>query len=238
MMDDDEPTAIDASSLWRGMPEALARENIGLAPLRNLSTRGRTSLALAGLGAAAIVVWLAFGRADWAVLPRYEFWLLWLPRALLAGYCARLLLWPAHQRAPAPWLQPSVLLAAVALCLAPSLLPELHREHPASLGGAGSDLPTAALSCTAIGVLLGGLCLGWVALFRQEPRTLGALPPSAWALLVIGQSALSALHCPLTAPIHLALGHGSLCLPVLGLVAALQCSRLGRSRARARESGQ
>jgi hypothetical protein len=204
------------------MPEALARESRGVARLRNLSTAWRTALALAGLAALALVVWVAWGRVDRPALPRAEFWLRWLPGALLALYCARSLLWPAYRRGPAAWLPPALLLASVALSLAPALLPELHRNHPASLGGAGSDLVPHALACSGLGLLFGTACLAWVALFLQGPRGLGALPPSAWALFVVGQSGLSALHCPLTAPIHLALGHGSLGVLVLGVVWALR----------------
>jgi hypothetical protein len=47
---------------------------------------------------------------------------------------------------------------------------------------------------------------------------------------VIGQSALAALHCPLTAPIHLAVGHGSLGLLVLAGGAALLSWRRARHR--------
>lgn len=226
-MTDDEHSAVDASALWRGMPEALARESRGVARLRNLSTAWRTSLASAGLGVLAMVVWIAFGRADQPSLPPYEFWVRLLPAALLTACCARSLLWPEHRRAPAAWLQPTLLLASLALALGPALLPELPRDHPTSLGGAGHDLMPRALGCTAVGILFGVACLGWVALFLQGPRRLAALPPSAGALFVVGQSALCALHCPLTAPVHIALGHGALCSAFLGLVWALQFLRGG-----------
>lgn len=236
-MTDEDHSGVDASALWRGMPEALARESSGVARLRNLSTAWRTSLALAGLGALALLVWTALGRADRLSLPRYEFWVRWLPAALLAAGCARSLLWPAHRRAAATWLQPLLLLASVALSMTPALLPELHGNHPVSLGGVGNELIPRALTCTAVGVLFGAACLGWVALFLQGPRTLGALPPSAWALFMIGQSALCTLHCPLTAPIHIALGHGALCASLLGVVWAFWALRCRERSRNHRSSG-
>ena len=102
MSDEHDFPDVDASSLWCGMPEALAREGRGAARLRNLSTVWRTCLALAGLAVLASIVWIAFGRVDGQVLPRAAFWLRWLPGALLSLYCARSLLWPSHRRAPAP----------------------------------------------------------------------------------------------------------------------------------------
>jgi hypothetical protein len=42
---------------------------------------------------------------------------------------------------------------------------------------------------------------------------------------VLGQSTLSALHCPITAPIHLALGHGSTGVLILAVVWTLQSAR-------------
>lgn len=232
MSEDHDVSDVDAGSLWRGMPEAIAREGRGIARLRNLSTAWRTRLALLGLGTLALGVWIAFGRVDWPVVPRAAFLLRWLPGALLATCSAGVLLWPDHRRAPGPWLGSGLLLASVALSLTPALLPELHRNHPASLVGAGDDLVPRALACIGIALLSGTACLAWVALFLQGPRRLGALPSSAWALFVIGQSALSSLHCPITAPSHLALGHGALGLLVLVVIGSLRHSQLNVSSVR------
>jgi hypothetical protein len=214
------PVPVDARALWRNMPGALEREARGLAPLRNLSTGWRRFGALLGLVALGVLVWGWVGRIDRAVLPYGAFLLRWLPGAGLMVSCAELVLRPPYRRALPGGVSVALLVAAVIAGAAPALLPELHRAHSASVLGGGSDLALRAAACFGVGLLLGVACLAWVALFLQGSRRLGELPLGAWALFVAGQSALLSLHCPLTAPLHLAWGHASVGIVVAAAVGA------------------
>jgi hypothetical protein len=219
------PVPADARALWQNMPEALARESRGLAPLRNLSTTWRRFGALLGVVALGVLVWGWVGRIDRAVLPWGAFYVRWLPGAGLAVLCAELVLRPPYRRALPGEAAVALLVAAVIAGAAPALLPELHRAHSASVLGVESDLAPRAAACFGAGLLLGVACLGWVALFLQGSRRLGELPLGAWALFVASQSSLLSLHCPLTAPLHLAWGHASVGIVVAAGVGAWRAAR-------------
>jgi hypothetical protein len=214
------PVPVDARALWRNMPEALEREARGLALLRNLSTAWRRFAALLGLVALGVLVWGWIGRIDRTVLPWGTFFVRWLPGAGLTVSCAALVLRPPYRRALPGGVCVALLVAAVIAGAAPALLPELHHAHAASVLGGEGDLALRGAACFGIGLLLGAACLAWVALFLQGSRRLGELPLGAWALFVAGQSSLLSLHCPLTAPLHLAWGHASVGIVVAAAVGA------------------
>jgi hypothetical protein len=214
------PVSVDARALWLNMPEALGREARGFARLRNLSTPWRRFGALVGLVALGVLVWVWVGRIDRTVLPWGAFFVRWLPEAGLTVACAALVLRPPYRRALPGRVAVALLVLAVMAGAAPALLPELHRSHSVSLFGVESDLAPRAAACFGVGLLLGGACLAWVALFLQGSRRLGELPLVAWALFVAGQSSLLSLHCPLTAPLHLAWGHASVGIVVAAAVGA------------------
>lgn len=182
---------------------------------RRWSTPGRmAAVAATALGAFALVV---------AWVPRSDLWegdaglvsVLAVFGALLAlGVGVRL--WPLHRR-PLPHLTVGVaattLIAPVFLALSPAG------------AGAGDGFWSMALACFVFGSVLGAAVL--VALEVVDRRS--SVPVvqrvlSAGALGLAGNVALH-LHCSITAPAHVLMGHG-----VLGLAWAVVLVALGTER--------
>lgn len=186
-----------------------------------------------GAGAAALVVGssLAKPRVDLALYPRAR---LLLELALLVAlilFAGGRWLRPLHRPAASPAVS-GVLVALAALAPALlALLPAAHTAHAMSVAGAGDDLLPRALACFAYGAVLGipvallGLGLG------RAQRAGAAALLAVLAGALAGVAALQ-LHCPITHPAHLVLGHATI-PAALGL-----CFGLGlRLRRRGPRSG-
>ena len=206
------------AALFGRLGAALRTEDAGrAAALRSLPTSRR--LALAALVAVATILasYFAAGRVDFALYP--------VPRLSieLAGLLAATLiaLWVALRPAWRPPLAPAALTAAAVLALAgPSILamlPAAHTLHPASLAGAGADLGRRAIACLMYGLACGAVMSLYLLLVRRDDR-----PPGVWTTLGAGAAGLAGVaalqvHCPITQPVHLLLGHGPVVLVMLGV---------------------
>lgn len=204
----DDPT----EQLLERLHGVVARERGLRAWLRSRRTPIRW--ALLALAAAALVglVWLTTPRADLLVYPRGAFA---LQVGIYSALCA-VAWWPVLAPSYAPAHGPVaryVILATV--CIAPFAFgvgEPAHWDHPASTEGVAGDLLRRAGACLAFGAVLALPIAGLLWGVDRNDST----RPAQVMLLGAGSSvpALLALHvhCPLTAPVHLALGHAPLVL--------------------------
>ncbi len=179
------------------------------------STPRRQALLLAASTLVPLVITLTWLRVDWAVYPAPRLaaeLLLLASLILLVGWrLLRPLFLP-----PLPlWVRPLLLLAALALLPLLALAPLAHQAHPASLDGTGARLLPAAAICLGLGLGWGLPAAGIAFLLDRAPGV------SALALVLGGLTGTLALqlHCPMVAPGHLLLGHGS--VVALGLILGL-----------------
>jgi len=118
----------------------------------------------------------------------------------------------------------SVLVVVVLL----SMLPQAHQLQPASLQGVGEEFIPAAMRCLASGMLFSlPIVLLWLLLSRGK---------NAWEQQIfMGLTSLLAgylalfLHCPITAPTHLLLGHAGMVLLGALIMLAFLRWKLARS---------
>ena len=118
-----------------------------------------------------------------------------------------------------------LLVLALLVPIVLSALPAAHSAHALSVGGIGEALIPRALACFAFGVALGlPLLVSMRALDRLEHTTAARALWAAAATGLLGNLTLS-LHCPLTHPAHLLLGHAS-----VGVALAAAYGLLARGR--------
>ena len=121
-------------------------------------------------------------------------------------------------------MRPIVVLISVVAMLVIAASPVAHWDHPASQLGVGEDLSRRAVACFLTGSFSAFPILVWTRMLSRRSGRLwhvGAL--GAIAAAVVGSLAVF-LHCPLTNPLHLTLGHVTVLLPFIGL------GLLGRGR--------
>jgi hypothetical protein len=168
-------------------------------------------------------------RADLAVYPSELFLLAMAAAGAVIGLGVVVELWPLHRRP----LRPLLGRASVALALlVPFVLAmgPVHTAHPASLEGTGADFIPRAGACFLYGSVFGA---PFVALLWALDRSAQARPATALlAALLAGVAANLALlvHCAITAPAHLALGHATV---GAALALAYATIRVARNRLRA-----
>ena len=233
----DAASAPDVDSLWRGMPEALAREAHWRHRARHLPTWARYTAAACGALLSLLAVALTAARSDLAALPAVPFWLLWAAAAgltlLTGGACLR----PLQRRALSPRSHDSLCMVAVLFGVLGVALPELQHATPA-LRGTGPELLPRALGCFAWGsAMLMVAVAGGSTLLRGSTLLPGhralAAPRSLWAAGILVAQLMLALHCPLVGRPHLALGHAAIGVVTLGALAVAQ-TWLQRPRASVR----
>lgn len=214
------PALPDFEQLRAALEQDIAAERGPRAWLRSRSTPQRLAIVAATVALLAVGTLLASARPDLAVYPLGRMLLLLLALAALIALEAALSLWPLHWPAPPRWLARGAILAAPLGLLALYLLPAAHVDHPASLQAPGMrGLLARALPCLAVGsvVALAGYLL-LRALDRGGVRR---------ALLMAASGGLAAnlllqLHCPVTAPEHMLVGHLGVSLLLLGVVALVE----------------
>jgi len=218
----DPPAATSPPSL-DDVERALAREDRFAARLKGLPTPVRGLLA-----AVALLIPVVMGpfrlRPDLALYPTMRFLAEMVALAALAGATAWLWLRPMY-RPPLPsWLVPGLVALALLLPWLLAALPPAHayaqQPWPAVLHQAsGCFLMGSAIALPAIFVLAG------VGRRRQGSIGFALLPALVAALAsLIGLQ----LHCPITAPAHLLVGHA----PIAWTLSALLLLALGiRNRA-------
>lgn len=205
-----------AGALYQQLTLDLGRERSALGWLRSRPTATRLAL---GFGLVAVLVGLnatLMARADLAVYP--------IPRllAVAVAYAALLVLaLPLALRGlqlkpskvPLGWVIGLAVLAPLAL----SALPQAHIEHTASLAGVGDDFAKRAIKCFFFGLALAApLVATLAALDRTAQRSRGGVLLAAAAAGITGVLGLH-LHCPITDPTHIVVGHGTVALALIAV---------------------
>jgi len=208
----------DFSALFAAVQADQARERGPLAWLRSRPTWVRRGI-IAGVGLlTAVIGLLALRRPDFSEYPTGRFFieLLVMAAALSAavGVAVRSRLDLPSGRSATLWVALAILIPVVL-----AVLPQAHADHPASLLGVGSDLIPRAIGCLVWGLIMGTPTAIIAFLARRddhgEPRRDLLLAGAAGLAGVIALEA----HCPITDGTHLLLGHATVVVVVLGVVA-------------------
>jgi hypothetical protein len=119
-----------------------------------------------------------------------------------------------------------LLVLALFIPIVLAALPAAHSAHALSVGGVGQSLIPRALACFVFGVALGlPLLVSMRAMDRLEHATVTRALWAAAATGLLGNLSLS-LHCPLTHPAHLLLGHASVGIALAAVYGLLARGRL------------
>lgn len=189
--------------------------------LRALPTRARRLLAIALSLITALVTFLLIPRADLAVYPMPRMALVVTMLLVTLAAAVRLSLWPLQVTLPSPRTTFAVLALAIVAPIVCASLPAAHWAHHASMLGAHGDLVNRAFHCFAAGLALG---MPLLLLLRALDRNAHTVTRSA--LVAAAATGLSAnlalqLHCPLTHPWHLLLGHATIGIAAMVAYGAL-----------------
>ncbi|MFI5307108.1 MAG: hypothetical protein ACHQ53_07145 [Polyangiales bacterium] len=215
-----EPPDVDA--LFAEVQQQMQAERGAGAFLRSRSTTTRVALVV---GSAAVLVAMAalrFPRPDIELYPQSRMLLSLVTIGALGAACLWLAMRPLQLAAPPAWLFAGAPLAGAAWLVLLYLLPEVRDGHPASFHLPGFGFAVfRAVPCFVIGL---GLALPFLSLLVSLDR--GGLARSS--LMAAGAGLLAnfllQVICPVTAPLHMLLGH----LGVLVLLLAI-APLLGRS---------
>lgn len=217
----------EGDTLFAALGRELQAETGLRARLRSLPTPRRWGLVLAVAAGVAAASFLLAGRVDAPVYPAWRLVFELLGIAVLTGVAGWVALRPLHRPTAPSWLPRALLGAAVGLPLLLALLPMAHDAQPESLGGLGTELWPRAIGCLLYGAICGLPLVGvLVGVSRTELRPGWRM---ATGLACAGLAGLFALqvHCPITQPPHLQLGHGPVVLALLtgGLLVAISVRR-------------
>jgi hypothetical protein len=217
----------DLDELFALVEQRLAEERGVRAWLRSRSTAVRIALSLASLALLAAPMALAWARPDLAVYPVFRLGLGMLVIIALLALQLLLVLRPLS-RPPLPaWASQAAIASALVGLVVLYALPPAHLAHPASLQPPGwPALIERALPCLGFGLAFGLVSYGLLRLFDRggTRATRRALLAAAYGGLVA--NLLLLLHCPVTAPAHLLVGHlGVAVLLLLGVGLAAQTVR-------------
>ena len=210
-----EPIALpDFAGLEAELEREIAQEVGPRAALRALSTGRRYLLITLALALLAGLTWMLRPRLDLEVYPagRMVLVLAVISALVLASFV--IALWPLSSRLPSARVRRlPALLGPLALALLYSL-PAAHTAHPASLQPEGAAaIFVRALPCLALG---SGVSFLVLLLLRAFDR--GGLPASLGLAASAGLFAnfLLQIHCSVTAPSHMLIGHLGVALLALG----------------------
>lgn len=208
----------EVEHLFGALEQELRRERGPVAWLRSRSTTARLALAF---GVSAVIVLAAyawFARPDLAVYPLGRMLAVLLIGGGALAASLGLALWPTHRPSTPSWAAPVIAgvgLLGLGLVYLQPALPGLDATH-AHAPGLGAALYLAA-PCLGIGLVIAlALYALWSLLDRGGARR--GLPAAAAAALT-ANLALQ-LHCPITDPSHLLIGHLGVALVILGVVLA------------------
>lgn len=217
VLGEDPIPAAATLALFDRVEKDIAAEHGPVAWLRSRSTATRSAIAAGTIGALALAVLLFSARKDLHVYPTFLLWLITGTYVLLATALVPGALRGLHQ----PVLSQRSLLTSVALAVVVpfvvSAMPQAHTAHEASLLGMGDDFGKRLLSCFLYGLavaapallMLRGLDRSGHSLLQQALLAASA----AGVAGVLGQH----LHCPITHPLHIVLGHGTLVAALVAL---------------------
>lgn len=186
---------------------ALAEERGPRAMARSLSTPVRILAVLGATSLTAALMVFFNPRADLSFYPAARLWLGASLMLVATAFAVRLSLFPLHVPEPRRKVVIAALLSAFLIPAVLALLPEPQTGHPASLAGRAGDFLPRTLSCLSFGTLM-GLPI-WVAIRFLDRRSGAPLLPVALgaAAGALAGNLLLHLHCPITYPPHLLLGH-------------------------------
>lgn len=218
----------DLETMAAALRQDLEREeSTWFGKLRSLATPQRLTLVLMVMLALIVYVWLGPRRADIAEYPARRM-LLVLTTLGIVGLGGLSLALESLSERPRPTPRLAYFLFGLALPTALAALPAAHVAHPASTQGLGADLMPRALACLLWGT---AIALPVILLLRGLDRFEGGHSGRSALIAVVGglfgNIALQ-LHCPLTGPAHLLLGHAT----VSGLVLIVYFTAVALTRRR------
>jgi hypothetical protein len=212
----------DLDGLRASLDLALAEERGLGAFLRSRGTPLRLVAVGLTLAAAAVAMGLGAGRLDMASYPLWRLWLGLSVMAVCFVVSVGLALWPLSRRAPAPRLVTSVLVLAPLLLSGLYLLPASH-DHAASLPLTGEPGVLArALPCFGWGLIMALIAVAVLRLFDRGGSRAALLLASASGLAA---NLLLLLHCSVSEPQHMLIGHLGVLLVVLAGARLMQGAR-------------
>jgi len=200
-----EPPPGDLDALYAQVTHSVAAERGLRAWLRARSTGTRALLATSVIALLVVRSATAFQRPDLGVYPDARMAAVLLVIGAGLSLLLALALRPLQRPAPPAWALVAATAGALLAVLAAYAMPAAHRAHPASLQPPGwLPLLQRALPCLVIGVVLGAVVYAVLVLFDRGG--------SRRALVTAAASGLAAnlvlhLHCPVTEPMHMVLGH-------------------------------
>lgn len=198
---------IDVGSLRQRVEHDFAAEQGFVARLRAMRTSHRVMLMLALVAAVVVANVALTPRVDFAAYPsgRMAFALALLA-SVTAGASWRLLR-PLHAPPPSLWVSRLLLVAGVLLPCALSMIP---MGHVGAAAGEGSQFVVGCGKCFGFGAAMGFPVLA-LAFFARRAHVDGAAV-AALAGVAAGLTGVLALqvHCPITDPLHLLIGHALL----------------------------
>lgn len=204
--DDDAEAAAGLDALFGGVAETLGREKGVIAWLRSRSTPVRLLLGAVWMSALAVLFGLGIPRTRFAPVPVERVTVVLGVLAVLAAVLLRVGLRPTQ--APAPN-DRSILLAIVTGLLLPVAAAFLPPGAHAFDHYVQYTRTQATIGCFVIGGITGALA---VFMLRALDRTAhDSRPASVLAAVtggIAGNLALE-LHCPVTSPAHLLMGHAT-----------------------------
>jgi len=195
----------DVDALFAEVSTALRAERGIWAFLRSRSTAARVGIVIATVAVLVAIAALRLPRVDIAVYPHSRMLLSLLTIGALGATCLALGLRPLQLAPPPAWLSRWAPLAAVFGLAILYLLPEASDIHPASLNPPGLG-PTVlrALPCFIIGTVLALPFLTLLISFERGGAGRATLLTASAGLLA---NFLLQVSCPVTAPLHMLLGH-------------------------------
>jgi hypothetical protein len=202
----------------------VAAERGMVAWLRSRSTPMRVVIAI-GAVVALCISQLVKPRVDFGVYPTAAMLLEVALYGLMVGAILPLALRRIHIPAIARPMPLALVGAALLLPFVLALRPAVHQAHSASLAGVGAELLPRAAKCFVYGGVFAAvmLLLVW-ALDRGEHRSVLVAALGAALAGLAGNVALH-LHCPITHPEHLLLGHATVGLVLVSAYTAYRAAR-------------
>ncbi len=214
-----EASSADLEALFAQLQRAVGAERGPRARLRALPTWLRVGLVLAVAGALGALAAGRFMRPDITAYPAGRMALALISIGALLAASLWLALRPLQLASVAPWVPATAALGSLLWLGALYLLPPVHEatgwsRNPAGLG------PTLAraLPCMVIGL---GLSLPFLLLLRALDRGGTRRPLLMAAAAGLLANFVLQLACPVTAPVHMLLGHMGVAVLLLAGAAAL-----------------
>jgi hypothetical protein len=160
----------------------------------------------------SLVVLGAMRRVDFPSYPAARMGIALLLLTIAGAGALRVAMRPLHISGVSPGVRAMALLIAALIPLGLALMPDAHTGELLHIHG-GKEMWIAALKCLLFGLFTGAplLLASWL-VSHTGLRTTGRLLMAALGAVVLGNFTLQ-LHCPITEPLHLVLGHAGVILP-------------------------